>query len=390
MNLRYLLRGFTTGFTVLAFFGLMLLLIVPAEAQLIDITQTPNPVNAGIQKSLDEQIGAGTGDINTPGSSHFIIVRDPFRAIRRGRQLFQRKFTVEQGFGPRINDGVEDPSDLTIVNTPALGNGLMDSCAGCHANPRGSAGAGGAIIFTRPDHRKSPHLFGVGLKEMLADEITADLRAIRADAIDQAQIQKVTLPLQSKGINYGSITALPDGTVDTSQVQGVNPDLRVRPFFADGRRFSVRELTVVALRDAMGLLAQDSMTTAAAGGGAVTTPSGFVLDGSTDTIVGPPEPGNEIPESLIDFFEFYLLHYFKAGTYEQTRTTRAGRKVMEDIGCTTCHIPDLQIDSDRRVADVETVYDPVRGVFNSLFATASALFSSRPDNNFRTIHLRIH
>jgi hypothetical protein len=110
------------------------------------------------------------------------IQRDPFRAIRRGRQLFQRKFTVAQGFGPRLGDGVGN-----IEDTPAIGHGLMDSCAGCHANPRGAAGAGGAVIFTRPDHRDTPHVFGAGLKEMLADEITAELRAIRASTIHQAQ-----------------------------------------------------------------------------------------------------------------------------------------------------------------------------------------------------------
>jgi hypothetical protein len=358
-------------------------LSAPVSAQLTDITQTPNPLNAGIQKSLEQQVGADPngGDINTPDTSRFIIARDPFRAIRRGRQLFQRKFTVAQGFGPRISDGI---GDIATIN--ALGHGLMDSCAGCHANPRGSAGSGGAIIFTRPDHRKSPHLFGVGLKEMLADEITDDLRTIQANAISQAQSQghAVTLPLQSKGINYGSITAFPNGPVDTSQVQGVNPDLRVRPFFADGRRFSLRELTVVAVRDTMGLQAQDRVTTMAADGATVMTPSGLVLDGSMDAIVGPPpaDPADprRITESLVDFFEFYLLHYFKPGTYEQTQTTSAGLRVMKDIGCTTCHIQNLQIDNDRRVADVETVYDRTRGIFNNLFATATGFFTTITDN----------
>src|SRR5438128_3656747 len=121
--------------------------VAPALGQLVDRTLAPNTANEGIAKSLTEQIGAGRGDRFTPGSSAFIIARDPFRAIRRGRQLFQRKFTVAQGFGPRINDGVQG-GGLTIANTPAIGNGLMDSCAGCHANPRGSAGSGGAILFT--------------------------------------------------------------------------------------------------------------------------------------------------------------------------------------------------------------------------------------------------
>ena len=77
-----------------------------AEAQLTDLTQTPNAENAGIFKSLEQQIGAGVGNINTPGSSTYIIARDPARAVRRGRQLFQRKFTLVQGFGPRTQDGI--------------------------------------------------------------------------------------------------------------------------------------------------------------------------------------------------------------------------------------------------------------------------------------------
>src|SRR3990170_5111753 len=79
-----------------------------ANAQLTDQTQTPNVERAGIFKSLEEQIGAGVGNATTPGSSTFIILRDPARSIRRGRQLFQRKFTNAQGFGPRTNDGIGD------------------------------------------------------------------------------------------------------------------------------------------------------------------------------------------------------------------------------------------------------------------------------------------
>jgi hypothetical protein len=376
---------FTKCLAMLASFSALWLLIVPAEAQLTDITQTPNSENAGIQKSLEEQIGAGRGDLMTPDSSLFIIGRDPFRAIRRGRQVFQRKFTVAQGFGPRLNDGMGD-----IEANTAIGNGLMDSCAGCHANPRGAAGSGGAILFVRPDHRDAPHLFGVGLKEMLADEITADLRVIRDKALLQAQAQgrTVTLNLRSKGIDYGRLTAFSDGTLDTSQVQGVNPDLRVRPLFAEGRDFSTRVLAVNAWRNAMGLIAEDPDFAAAAATppGRVVTPSGLVLDGTLDTLPAPPTPrpefgetGFEIPVSLVDHMEFYLLHYFKPGTYQQTRVAEHGRRIMKEIGCTQCHIPELQIERDRRVGDVETVYDPENGMFNNLFATVNALFRTEDD-----------
>src|SRR5215468_8536202 len=78
------------------------LLSVPTLGQLIDKTHAPNVADAGIAKSLAEEIGAGRGDAMTPGSSIFIIRRDPFRSIRRGRQLFQRKFTRAQGQGPNF------------------------------------------------------------------------------------------------------------------------------------------------------------------------------------------------------------------------------------------------------------------------------------------------
>src|ERR687897_423962 len=114
----------------LAYVGFILQASSAAHAQLTDATQTPNVEGAGIRKSLAEQIGAGVGDAMTPDSSTYIIWRDPARSIRRGRQLFQRKFTLAQGFGPRTHDGIGD-----IAAEGAIGAGLVESCAGCHGRP---------------------------------------------------------------------------------------------------------------------------------------------------------------------------------------------------------------------------------------------------------------
>jgi CxxC motif-containing protein (DUF1111 family) len=140
----------------------------------------------------------------------------------------------------------------------------------------------------------------------------------------------------------------------------------------------------------MGVQAADPDLLAASGGARVVTPSGMVLDGSLDKINAPPSaaPGNdpdgdgvvnEMPESAVDFMEFYLLNYFKAGHGRVGPSAAAGRKVMQNIGCTGCHMQNLTIDHDRRVADVETVYDPAHGNFNELFATASARFVTTDD-----------
>jgi hypothetical protein len=345
-------------------------------AQQTDRTLAPNTAQAGIAKSLQQEIGAGRGDVLTPNSSVFIINRDPFRSIRRGRQLFQRKFTRVQGQGPNEGDGAGD-----LNTNDAIGAGLSDSCALCHGRPRGSAGLGGNVA-TRPDSREAPHLFGLGLKEMLADEITGDLRNIRQQAINLAAQRghSVTMPLRSKGIDYGAITATPSGTVDTSSVQGVNPDLRVRPFFAEGRAISIREFVVGALHKEVGLEVNDPDVTNAHAGARVVTPSGMVLDGSLDNIDAPPPPDAgsgqyEIDPAVVDHLEFYLLNYFKPGVGRQNATTELGHRKFQSLGCNACHIENLQINHDRRVADVQTAYDPVHGSFNNLFSTAGTLIN---------------
>ena len=138
----------------LLFLGLILsgslAIPTPAHAQMIDQTQAPNAAADGIHKSLTDEIGAGRGNPATPGSAEFIISRDPFRAIRRGRQLFQRKFTRVEQQGPGVQDGIGDIN--TIL---AIGAGLSDSCASCHGRPRGSGGTGGDVV-TRPDSRDAP------------------------------------------------------------------------------------------------------------------------------------------------------------------------------------------------------------------------------------------
>src|SRR5687768_5000136 len=95
--------------------AVLTLLAVPALAQLIDKTKAPNIADEGINKSLAQQTGAGRGDLLTPDSSAFIIARDPFRSIRRGRQQFQRKFNIADGHGPITGNGGGDINTELII-----------------------------------------------------------------------------------------------------------------------------------------------------------------------------------------------------------------------------------------------------------------------------------
>ncbi len=369
-----------------------LAMVSPTEAQLTDSTQTvPNIPGSHIEKSLDEQVGAGHGDAFTPGSAVYLIKRDPARSIRRGRQIFQRKFTASQGVGPRVD--MDSSGD--IRENRALGAGLSDSCAGCHGRPRGAAGFGGDVV-TRPDSRDAPHLFGLGLQEMIADEMTVELRATRAAALAAAERAgaPVERRLVAKGVDFGSITARPDGSLDTSRVEGVDDDLRVKPFFHHGGTISMREFIIGAFKAEMGLEAADEILCAVTDPDAPqsrTSPAGMTFDPMLDTFERPAVCDttadgdadgitNEIDMAVVDHLEFYFLNYFKPGQHKVSKGAKRGLETMKKIGCTSCHVPDMRIETDRRVADVTTEYDSKRGIFNRLFAEAETLFEAHPDS----------
>lgn len=150
-----------------------------------------------------------------------------------------------------------------------------NACAGCHNQPR--AGGSGDIVANVfvlaqaldlvtdsvapafSNERNTLGMFGAGPIEMLAREMTADLRALRAAALQKAVYSgtPMSAALDTKGVRFGSITAWPDGSVDTSAVQGVDADLIVKPFHQAGVVRSIREFTVNAFNHYHGMQAEE-------------------------------------------------------------------------------------------------------------------------------------
>jgi hypothetical protein len=150
---------------------------------------------------------------------------------------------------------------------------------------------------------------------MLADEITSELRAIRDAALEAAASQQevVSSSLESKGVHYGHISAHPDGTVDASEVEGVDADLRIRPFFAQGGTISMREFIVGAFKAEMGLEVFDPVLCAVTDQNQlVVSMAGMMFDPALDTFERPPVcsrdedgdsdgVGHEVNAALIDY-----------------------------------------------------------------------------------------
>jgi hypothetical protein len=98
------------------------------------------------------------------------------------------------------------------------------------------------------------------LIELLAQEMTADLRGERTAALKQARAigHPMTAALNTKGVDFGKVTANPDGTVDNSSIQGVDADLTLRPFSQKGVFASLRQFTIKALNVHHGMEATEA------------------------------------------------------------------------------------------------------------------------------------
>ena len=124
------------------------------------------------------------------------------------------------------------------------------------------------------------------------------------------------------------IGVLADGTLDTSQVEGVDDDLVIKPFHQKAVVASVREFTVNAMNHHHGIQPVERF-------GAGTDPDG---DGIADELtegditaltvfqVTLPTPGRVTPPNP-----------------EAATAAERGRHLFSKIGCATCHIPELPL-----------------------------------------------
>lgn len=281
-----------------------------------------------------------------------------------GKFLFDTPFTREDGAGrPAINGTFP-----FLPRAPRLGaesfNRISgpdsDACAGCHNKPRSGGGGdnvanvfvlgqrfsffddpsladenglpGPGSISNAADQRNTLGMFGSGAIEMLAREMTAELHAIRdrAKAMAKQSGQSVTLDLVTKDVSFGKITALPNGSLITTQVEGVNADLIIRPFHQKGVVVSLREFTNNAYPHHHGLLPVER----------------FGLN--TD-----PDADGHVNELSVGDITAVTLYQAQLGVPGQViprnpriaNAIRRGTQLFSQIGCAGCHRPALTLNS---------------------------------------------
>ncbi len=179
---------------------------------------------------------------------------DPDAIFIRGDAFFAHFFTEDEGFG-----GLVPGPGLRRVHAGRRGGLDSHACDGCHS-VGGLDGAGtfaqSALLLGDGERassavvRNAPSLLGLGLVQALGVEMSAALDQQRQEALAQARREgaPVSVALSAKGVSFGTLRALPDGTLDTSGVQGVSPDLVVRPFGWKGDVARLRRFVEEAAR----------------------------------------------------------------------------------------------------------------------------------------------
>ena len=183
--------------------------------------------------------------------------------------------------------------------------------------------------------RGSLGLFGAGAIELLGREMTEDLFHQRARAIARAQLvqQDVAVTLQTKGVDFGTLIAHADGTVDTSGVQGVSPDLVIRPFGRKGQNKSIRHFSVQAFNRHLGMQPVEAVA---------------------DFSPGTPDPDQDGVEEELTVGDVTAASVFQAALPvpqrvrlrgPQAREAERGERLFEQVGCENCHVAALPLRS---------------------------------------------
>jgi hypothetical protein len=227
-----------------------------------------------------------------------------------------------------------------VANVFVLGQ-RFDSITMDHSDgvpTRGALDERGTFInvLNFADSRATPGMFGSGYLELLAREITADLRAIES-AIQPGR----SAALVSKGISFGRLARFADGAWDTSGVTGLPPQalqssgaasppsLILQPWHQVGNVVSLRQFTTNAFHHHHGMQAEERF------GGADQDGDGLVneltradITAATLFQAAMAVPGRVIPDDPV--LQAAILN---------------GEQLFEKIGCAGCHIPSLPLNS---------------------------------------------
>ena len=287
------------------------------------------------------------------------------KAFTQGDRLFDAAFNALDGVGANVGQGQRftrmPRADLTgpgewANHVPSRATGPnARGCVECHNEPvtDGAGGIAGNVVrdprhsgnVAQMIHRSTPHTFGMGAVQRLAEEMTDELHAIRGALAAQVRSSgaPASAPLVAKGVSFGTLTALPgkgpgSAVFDTSAVQGVSGDLIVRPLQWKGSVAFLRDFNRDAANNELGMQAVELVGEGVDGDGDGVVDELSVGDITALTVYLAAQPR---PVTKVELNELGLLP--EPLTQVQLDQIAHGQQVFAQIGCAVCHVPSLQL-----------------------------------------------
>lgn len=261
-----------------------------------------------------------------PGAPLPGLSPDELQRFHRGRELFHREFTVEEGLGPLFN---------------------QSRCSSCHDLPvLGGSGAESVLKATRWIPPDSCDRLEASGGDVFQDRATPPLQAagvIREAAPASATPVRLSPPAL---FGLGLVEAISDSALqalaDPQDLDGDGISGRLGRA-ASGRigRFGIKaDHETLADFVSSALLVEMGLTSSLHP--EEERPSGRDLPSGTDP-VPDPEITDEALALLVDFVRFLApAPVYQPRSRAEADSIRSGEKIFRSAGCDKCHLPELR------------------------------------------------
>ena len=296
--------------------------------------------------------------------NELIAISDPLErftdTFECGDELFATRFNALDGVGANVGDNLrftrvpradKKGADEWFSHYPARATGPnAETCAVCHSDPfdDGSGLAGVNVVrdplrqadVTQFIQRNTPHMFGAGALQRLAEEMTVLLheQVNQARALSCAQSgTPIFVNLTAKDIGFGSIMVFCSGLDDTSRLVGIDPDLVVKPYQWKGNFPSLRSFNRDAAHNEIGMQPVETTGDGIDGDGDGVMDEMGIGDITALSVYLASQPR---PVTKLELDDLGLLQL----TRDEKSSIRHGGDIFKQSGCGGCHRPSMTVD----------------------------------------------
>lgn len=297
-----------------------------------------------------------------PGDEAFI------EAFEEGDELFEIKYNSLDGVGINVGNGKRFSSiprlDLTgpeawaSVMPHRITGPNGDSCLGCHNNPvaDGAGGVNDNTVRIDPERiqsgfieRQTPHIFGIGGVQLVAEEMTTELQALRDAAVTEScsSGRSISVDLVAKGVDFGDIRVSCD-RIRYRRLEGVDRDLVVKPFEWKGLTAFVRDFVRGASHQELGMQAMELVGDTDSDFDGITNE--FTVGDITALAIytaGQQRPVTklELNQVVSELTDEEVEAYGLPLSTGDIAAIESGEALFDEMQCASCHTPAMTVSS---------------------------------------------